>query len=75
MAKKKETTPIEQEVIVEETSVEPMEEPIIEEPVYEEPAHDDTFTDRTLKAINQMENKAKAKRLANRLMRKKARNH
>jgi hypothetical protein len=34
----------------------------------------EAFITRTLKAINKMENSAKAERLANRLLRKKARN-
>lgn len=80
MAKKKNSEPIEQEVvIVEDTPVETEEiEEIIEEEIetVEEVSvvPSDTFLERSLKAINKMENHAKAKRLANRLIRKKARN-
>ncbi len=77
MAKKKSEI-IEQEAVFEEAPVEVIEENIVEEvvePVATEQPSGDAFRDRTLKAINQMENKAKAKRLADRLMRKKARKH
>lgn len=82
MAKKK-NVPTMQEEVFEEMPVEAVEEEIIEEEVVEqtpeiieepkdEPSGED-FRIRTLKAINKMENHAKAKRLAERLMRKKAR--
>lgn len=76
MAKKK-NEPIEQEAVFEEVEVNELEEEVADE---EAPAIEETpivatedFHTRTLKAINKMENHAKAKRLAERLMRKKAR--
>lgn len=66
---KKGKKPIE-EPIVEEVIEEVVEEPIIEETAESTVNADDFFT-RTLKAINKMENPAKAERLANRLLRKR----
>lgn len=50
---------------------EPIEEVVVEaeEAKVEAPKHS-TFVERKLKAINSMENPAKAQRLANRLLRK-----
>lgn len=49
-----------------------VEEVVVEETVETEPVADhDDFVTRTLKAINRMENSAKAERLANRLLRKR----
>lgn len=47
----------------------PVEPMVVEEAVVEEVKYDD-FLERKLKAINNMEKPAKAKRLANRLLRK-----
>lgn len=65
MAKEK-NKPIEPEII----------EEITEEPILDEPKVDSNdFINRTLYAINKMQNPAKAERLAHRLLRKKARKH
>ena len=67
MAKKKEKPIMDEPMAVIE------EEEVVVKPevlVAEEPKGD-TFIERTLKAINKMENHVKAERLANRLLRKR----
>lgn len=66
MAKEKKKPMDEPMAVIDEV----IEETASEDAVVEEPKHDD-FVTRTLKAINKMENQAKAERLANRLLRKR----
>lgn len=76
MAKKKETPimdePIEAIEEAEETAEKVEKEPVKEsEPLIADEPKGDSFVERTLKAINKMENPVKAERLANRLLRKR----
>ena len=62
---KNKTEPVKSEVIEEVKAEEVKAEP--------KKQSNEAFVARTLRAINKMENSAKAERLANRLLRKKAR--
>ena len=73
MAKKKSTDiePIVDEVMAVDEPIEEVEEIVVEEPVIEEaPANDplESFIDVQLKVINRMSDRAKARRLADRVL-------